>query len=64
MKLITRYELTTNTEAELYTLLREVFNVLARSEVNSHERRNALASIENIHREFSSRVIFSLPPLP
>jgi len=61
MKLITRYELTTNTEAELYTLLREVFNELAKSTVNSHERRNALASIENILREIDLK---SVEPRP
>lgn len=51
MRLITRFELATKTDAELYALLREVFNELAKSAVNSHERRNALASIENILRE-------------
>lgn len=57
MRLITRFELTTKTEAELYALLREVFNELAKSAVNSHERRNALASIESIQREITSRAI-------
>lgn len=55
MKLITRFELATKSETELYALLREVFNELARSESGSHERRNALASIENIQNELSSR---------
>lgn len=57
MKLITRFELAAKRETELYALLREVFNELARSEPDSHERRNALASIENIQREISSRTL-------
>ena len=56
MKLITRFELAAKSETELYTLLREVFNELARSKVGSHERRNALASIENIHTELGARI--------
>ncbi len=55
MKLITRFELAAKSENELYALLRAVFNELARSEPDSHERRNALASIENIQREIGSR---------
>jgi hypothetical protein len=56
MKLITRFELATKSESELYALLRGVFNELSRSEPDSHERRNVLASIENIQREIGSRV--------
>ncbi len=55
MKLITRFELAAKTETELYALLREVFNELAKSDTNSHQRRNALASIENIQNEIGSR---------
>ncbi len=58
MKLITRFELASKSEAELYVLLREVFNELARSEPSSHQRRNALASIENIQNEINSRALF------
>jgi hypothetical protein len=61
MRLITRFELATKTDAELYVLLREVFNELAKSAVNSHERRNALASIENILREIDLK---SVEPRP
>lgn len=57
MKLITRFELVAKSESELYALLREVFNELAKSEPDSHERRNALASLENIQREIGSRVL-------
>ncbi|VAX32540.1 hypothetical protein MNBD_NITROSPIRAE01-2173 [hydrothermal vent metagenome] len=55
MRLITRFELAGQTEIELYGLLREVFNELARSEPDTHQRRNALASIENIQREIGLR---------
>ena len=55
MKLITRFELAAKNENELYALLREAFNELAKSKKESHERRNALASIENIQREIGSR---------
>ena len=55
MKLITRFELATKNESELNALLREAFNELAKSKRHSHERRNALASIENIQREIGSR---------
>ncbi len=56
MKLITRFELAAKTENELRGILREAFNELARSDFGSHQRRNALASIENIQREFSARI--------
>lgn len=55
MKLITRYELVTKNETMLCALLSEAFNALARSDADSWQRRNALASIENIQREISSR---------
>ena len=55
MKLLTRFELAAKNKTELDFLLRESFNELAKSNANTHERRNALASIENIQREISSR---------
>lgn len=55
MKLITRFELASKNTNELRGLLGHVFNELARSKPNSHQRRNALASIENIQREITSR---------
>lgn len=55
MRLITRFELAANTENELRGLLRYAFNELAKSELHSCERRNALASIENIQAEIHSR---------
>lgn len=51
MRLVTRFELAAKNESELHGLLRNAFNELAQSEPNSMERRNALASIENIQRE-------------
>ncbi len=55
MRLITRFELATKTTSELRGMLRECFNAMARSTKNSPERRNALASIENIQREIGLR---------
>lgn len=55
MRLITRFELASKNKNELHVILRQAFNELAKSTANTHERRNALASIENIQREISSR---------
>lgn len=55
MKLVTRFELAAKNKNELHRFLKEVFNELARSEPNSHQRRNALASIENIQHEIGLR---------
>jgi len=57
MRLITRFELAAKNENELHGLLREVFNELVRSEFDTYQRRNALASIENIQSEIGSRVL-------
>lgn len=54
MRLITRFEMAAKNESELHSLLREAFNELARSEPNTHSRRNALASIENIQNALAS----------
>ncbi|PCJ99987.1 MAG: hypothetical protein COA45_04010 [Zetaproteobacteria bacterium] len=55
MKLVTRFEIAEKNETELGAILREAFNELARSKPNSHQRRNALASIENIQREIGTK---------
>lgn len=55
MKLITRFELATRSKSELHALYREVFGALARSAPGSAERRNALASLENIKAEIRAR---------
>ena len=57
MKLITRFEMAAKKESELHGLLRNAFNELARSEPNTIERINALASIENIQIEIGSRTL-------
>ncbi len=59
MKLLTIFELATRSEKELHVIYREVFNELAKSEEGSADRRNALASLENIERALISR-----PPRP
>ena len=56
MRLITRFELAAKDEKELHAILRAAFNELAKSNPYSHQRRNSLASIENIQREIGSRV--------
>ncbi len=56
MKLLTRFELAAKNKTELHALLRQSFNELAKSNPNTHQRTNALASIENIQREIISRV--------
>jgi hypothetical protein len=55
MKLITRFELATRSTAELRALIRDLFNQLARSAPESAERRNALASLENVQAELAVR---------
>ena len=57
MKLLTRFELAAKNKNELHILLRESFNELAKSNAKTHERRNALASIENIQRELESMAL-------
>lgn len=57
MRLVTRFELAAKNENELYGLLREAFNELVKSDPESHQRRNALASIENIRNEIGSRTL-------
>ena len=56
MRLVTRFELAAKNKNELHGLLRNAFNELAMSNPHTYQRRNALASIENIRREIGSRV--------
>ncbi len=58
MRLVTRFELAATNEKELHAILRAAFDELARSNPYSYQRRNSLASIENIQREIGSRVSF------
>lgn len=55
MKLVTRFELATRSTRELHALIRVLFNELANSAPESAERRNALASLENVHAELACR---------
>lgn len=55
MKLITRYDLASKSVRELRVLYSIVFNALVQSASGSGQRRNALASLENISRELNQR---------
>jgi len=57
MKLVTRFEMAAKNKNELRSLLNEAFNSLAKSNPDTHQRRNALASIENIQRELGARAL-------
>lgn len=57
MKLITRFELATLNETELHGLYRKIFNLLVQSEPHSAQRRNCLASLENIQNELGARLL-------
>lgn len=54
MNLITRFELASYDRNALSALYRKVFDDLVRSEPESAERRNALASLENIAAEIAA----------
>ncbi len=57
MRLVTRFELAAKNETELHGFSSNAFNELAMSNPHTHQRRNALASIENIQREIGSRAL-------
>ena len=54
-QIITAHELENRSLGELEALYRKVFDELVRSEPDSAERRNALASLENISRVLNKR---------
>ncbi len=56
MKLITRFEAASRSNAELHALYREVFNAFATAPRGSQERSNALASLQNIKAELAVRL--------
>jgi len=56
MKLISNHELQHRSESELAALFRKVSQDLFRTRRGSPERRNALASLENISRARASRM--------
>ena len=60
MKLYTRFELAARTTRELHVLIRILFNELARSAPESAQRRNALASLENVQAELACRAACGL----
>jgi hypothetical protein len=53
MKLITKFELASRSIAELEALYRVTFNALVSSAPESAERRNALASLDNVAAEIA-----------
>ena len=55
-KLITRSELSRCSLSELRGFYRRTFNQLVQSQPESHQRRNVLASLENISNELNSRL--------
>ena len=54
-QLITRFELAALGDAELHARYRDLFNAMARSDRDTPERRNALASLENLESEINAR---------
>ncbi len=56
MKLISNYELQNRSEGGLCGLFRTVSEALVRTGRGSPERRNALASLENISRVRAARI--------
>ncbi len=55
MRLITRFEMAAMNKNDLHALLKNAFSELVRSDFDTHQRRNALASVENIQSEICSR---------
>ena len=56
-RIITESELINKTDIELSALFRKVAEEIANSEIGSPERRNALASLDNISRAMRTRYI-------
>lgn len=56
MKLISNFELHRHNESELSVLFSQVSKGLVRTERHSPERRNALATLENISRARAQRL--------
>ncbi len=56
MNLITRFDLASRSTSELHAIYRDTFNALVKSEPGSAERRNALASLENLDAEIHARL--------
>ncbi len=54
-KLITTNELARLNDLELHGLYRKIFNELVQSDPDTAQRRNSLASLENLLREINQR---------
>ena len=63
-RLILAQELKTHSIAELFSLLATIDNDLATSDPGTPERRNAIASFENVQREINRRRARHLRPVP
>ncbi len=61
-KIITSYDLDHRSDNELCALFQKVSQDLTKSEPGTYQRRNALASIENISRELNRRRAYRLKP--
>ena len=62
-RLIMAQELKTHSIAELFTLLASINQQLACTEPGTHQRRNAIASYENVQREVIRRLARHLQPV-
>lgn len=61
-KVFTMAALQSRSESELRTIFRKAHDDLARSAPGSAERRNALATIENVTRVLNQRRAMPRPP--
>ncbi|MEO1380267.1 MAG: hypothetical protein AAFU69_07930 [Pseudomonadota bacterium] len=57
MKLVSRFDAATHSTAELHGLLHDAFNEFASASRGSDQRRDALASIQNIEDELALRIL-------
>ena len=62
-KVITVFELQRLPQSELAAMQRNMQDALTRSAEGSTERRNALASLENINRVLNARRALNLRPM-
>lgn len=56
MKLVSRFEAASRSNAELHGLFKEAFNAFSAVPRGSEDRRTALSSLENIEAELASRM--------
>jgi len=60
MRLVTKFELAAKSTYQLYGLHKEVFIELIKSNANTLQRTNALASLQNIELELAFRLKLKL----